>query len=450
MNKINEERIRKIRDGKHRDGPVIYWMSRDQRARDNWALLFAQQKALEEKRALSIVFSLVPEFLGAALRQYSFMLKGLQELQRSLKAKNIPFFLLAGHPHEEVPKFAKKFKASVVITDFDPLRIKRGWKEKVKDRLNIPIYEVDTHNIVPCYKASSKQEWAAYTFRPKMKRLLPQFLEEFPLLKKHPFSWSGNTSSIRWDQILASLSVVHSVSEVRWIKPGEKAAQKLLKEFLNKKLSKYDRLRNDPSKDGQSHLSPYLHFGQISAQRIALEVEKKRMGNKTKEAFLEELIVRRELSDNFCFYNPRYDFFEGFPDWAKKSLNEKRRDKREYIYSLNQFEEAKTHDDLWNAAQQEMMMTGKMHGYMRMYWCKKILEWTASPEEAIEIAITLNDKYELDGRDPNGYTGIAWSIGGVHDRAWPSRKVFGKVRYMNYEGCRRKFNLRNYISKVKK
>ena len=201
MNRINEKRIRKIRDGKKRAGPVVYWMSRDQCTRDNWALLFAQQKAVEKKEALSVVFCLVPGFLGATLRQYGFMLKGLQELQQSLKAKNIPFYLLRGHPHEEVPKFARKFKASVVITDFDPLRIKRGWKEKVKDQLTIPIYEVDAHNIVPCYETSSRKEWAAYTFRPKIKRLLPQFLEEFPPLQKHPFIWPAKISSLRWDQI---------------------------------------------------------------------------------------------------------------------------------------------------------------------------------------------------------------------------------------------------------
>ena len=160
---------------------------------------------------------------------------------------------------------------------------------------------------------------------------------------------------------------------------------------------------------------------------------------------LEELIVRRELADNFTFYNTQYASFDGFPAWAKQSLNEHRKDKREYLYSLKQFEQAETHDPLWNAAQTQMINKGKMHGYMRMYWAKKILEWTPSPEEAMMIAIYLNDKYELDGRDPNGYAGIAWSIGGVHDRAWFDRPVYGKVRYMNYRGCESKFNVKEYI-----
>ncbi len=173
------------------------------------------------------------------------------------------------------------------------------------------------------------------------------------------------------------------------------------------------------------------------------------MASHIKDAFLEELIIRRELSDNFCFYNPRYDSFDGFPEWARKTLNEHRKDRRPYLYSLEQFETAQTHDKLWNAAQTEMVKRGKMHGYMRMYWAKKILEWTPSPEVAMEVAIHLNNRYELDGRDPNGYAGIAWSIGGVHDRAWNERNIFGKIRYMSYNGCKSKFNIEGYVEHVK-
>ncbi|MGD8924028.1 MAG: deoxyribodipyrimidine photolyase, partial [Syntrophobacterales bacterium] len=233
--------------------------------------------------------------------------------------------------------------------------------------------------------------------------------------------------------------------EVDWLLPGEKAAADILDQFLTTKLSTYSSKRNDPNEYAVSHLSPYLHFGQISAQRVALEVRKRKVSKASKDDFLEELIVRRELSDNFCYYNPDYDKFAGFPEWAQKTLDEHRNDKREYIYSLEQFESGKTHDDLWNAAQSEMVKTGKMHGYMRMYWAKKILEWTSSPEDALEIAILLNDKYELDGRDTNGYVGIAWSIGGVHDRAWKERSIFGKVRYMSYGGCKAKFSVKTYI-----
>ena len=164
---------------------------------------------------------------------------------------------------------------------------------------------------------------------------------------------------------------------------------------------------------------------------------------------LEELVVRRELSDNFCYYNDRYDSVEGFPDCAIQTLRNHREDRRPYAYSLSQLEGAGTHDELWNAAQMEMVKKGKMHGYMRMYWAKKILEWTGSPEEAFEIALYLNNRYELDGRDPNGYAGCAWSIGGVHDRAWFERPLFGKIRYMSYNGCKSKFNVNDYIRQIK-
>ena len=237
------------------------------------------------------------------------------------------------------------------------------------------------------------------------------------------------------------------MAEVSWIKPGEGAAQRALRRFLREGLRSYDEARNDPTVDGQSNLSPFLHFGHISAQRVPLEVRDSDVVGEPRDAFLEERIVRRELSDNFCFYNEDYDRFEGFPTWAQTTLKQHGGDRREYTYTLGQFESAGTHDELWNAAQMEMAKTGKMHGYMRMYWAKKILEWTESPEEALKIAMFLNDKYELDGRDPNGYVGCAWSIGGVHDRAWFERPVFGKIRYMSYNGCRSKFDVDSYVAK---
>ena len=375
------------------------------------------------------------------------MLKGLQEVEQSLGKKNIPFFLLTGSPEEELPKFIREYHVSSLVKDFDPLRIKRTWTEAVAGSIDIPCYEVDAHNIVPCWVASPKQEYGAYTFRPKIRRLLPEFLEKYPPLREHPFPWEEKRMAHDFLESHRTLKV-NTVSEADWIKPGEKAAFRVLRRFVEKKLASYDTRRNDPSADGQSDLSPYLHFGQISAQRVALEISASAMVKNSREAFLEELIVRRELSDNYCFYNQNYDTFEGFPEWAKKTLHAHRNDKREYRYSRDQFENAQTHDDLWNAAQMEMVKKGKMHGYMRMYWAKKILEWTESPEKAMEIAIYLNDRYELDGRDPNGYTGIAWSIGGVHDRAWNERPVFGKIRYMSYNGCKSKFNIKNYIHAV--
>ncbi len=426
-------------------GTVLYWMSRDQRVSDNWALLSAQQKAMELKQPLVVVFCLVPGFLGATIRQYGFMLKGLEEVERGLMNKGIPFFLLDGLPGEEIPRFLRKIKASWLFTDFDPLRIKRQWKAEVAREVRIPFSEVDAHNIIPCRVASPKQEWAAYTLRPKIRRLLDRYLVPFPTLLKHPWKWDGRRTDIPWDRIKRNLKVDRSVTEVGWLQPGKGEAHRTLKKFLREGLSKYGERRREPDSNVQSDLSPYLHFGQISAARVALETRGSGHSGQAVDGFLEELVVRRELADNYCFYNPDYDSFKGFPDWSRKSLDLHRSDPRPYLYRYDEFDNAETHDPLWNAAQMEMVNRGKMHGYLRMYWAKKILEWTHSPEEALEIAVRLNDRYELDGRDPNGYTGIAWSIGGVHDRAWAPRPIFGKIRYMGDKGVRTKFDVKGYI-----
>jgi deoxyribodipyrimidine photo-lyase len=445
---MNPSRVRTLKEDSAGQGPVILWMSRDQRVNDNWALIYAQDIARERKVPLAVVFCLVPQLLGATMRQYGFMLKGLQAVEASLAKKNIPFSLLTGAPEEAIPLFIEKNKAGTLVKDFDPLRIKQQWTDEVLKKIAIPLFEVDAHNIIPCWIASPKQEFAAYTIRPKIKRALPEFLDEFPKLKKHPVAWQGKMPKNDWNSIQKTLKV-DSVPVVDWINPGEKQALRMLRTFLEKKLHSYTAKRNDPAEDGQSNLSPYLHFGQISAQRVALDAENASVDKASRDAFLEELIVRRELSDNFCFYNKEYDNFHGFPAWAQKTLNGHRRDRRIFLYAPEQFEHAQTHDELWNAAQKEMVKRGKMHGYMRMYWAKKILEWTESPEKAMEIAIYLNDRYEIDGRDPNGYTGIAWSIGGVHDRAWNERPIFGKIRYMSYNGCRSKFDVKKYIEFVK-
>ena len=444
---MNNKRVRLLQDGDKKQGPVLYWMQRDQRSEDNWALIFAQEKAIETNSPLIVAFNLVPDFLEATIRQYAFMLKGLQELEIKLSKKNIPFIILLGRPETNLLKFIEDNKCSILVSDFNPLKIARIWKREVAKNISIPFYEVDSHNIVPCLVASQKVEFGAYTIRPKINRLLSEFLESYPSLKKMPQSDLNFKND--WDNIFSSLKVNRDVTEIEWIKPGEDIAIKVLADFLNHKLKNYATERNDPNKEATSNLSPYLHYGQISAQRIALESEPFIEYPESQKSFLEELIIRRELSDNFCYYNKNYDSIEGFPDWAKKTINEHRNDPREFLYSIEQFEKGETHDPLWNAAQIEMVKFGTMNGYMRMYWAKKILEWTPSHEEAMKIAIYLNDKYQLDGRDPNGYTGIAWSIGGVHDRAWFDRPIFGKIRYMNYNGCKSKFDVKKYQEKFK-
>ena len=444
---VNRKRVTMLKDSEPREGPIVYWMSRDQRSEDNWALLFAQEVALESRVPLAVIFCLVPEYLGATIRQYGFMVKGLKEVEERLAEKNIPFFLLTGTPGVEIPLFLDSRKAGALVADFNPLRIKREWNRGVVEKIDIPLYEVDAHNIVPCRVASQKPEFGAYTIRPKIHRALPEFLTDFPPLEKHPYSCHDVVEKTDWDRAMKLCRVDRSVPEVDWLESGESAARRALRTFLEERLPSYDMDRNDPMKNGQSDLSPYLHFGQLAPQRAALSAEMCCDYIKSQESFLEELVVRRELSDNFCQYVDQYDSVSSFPEWARKSLDAHRRDLREYVYSIETFENAKTHDPLWNAAQNELAVKGKMHGYLRMYWAKKILEWTESPERALEIAIYLNDRYELDGRDPNGYAGIAWSMGGVHDRAWGERPVFGKIRYMSCNGCKRKFDTRAYITR---
>jgi deoxyribodipyrimidine photo-lyase len=442
------QRHRPLNRHPYQGGPVVYWLSRDQRARDNWALLYAQQLALDHQAPLAVVFNLVPRFLQAAHRQYDFMLQGLQETAARLEQHGIPFFLLQGEPAETLPGFLLHCKVGALVTDFDPLRLKRQWKRQVLQKLQIPVLEVDAHNIVPCWLASPKLEFAAYTLRPKIHRLLPDFLTDLPSLLNHPFPWTETPPGIDWNRALVGMAADPTVPPVSWCQPGEDAARRRLQTFIRQGLPQYDRDRNDPTLAGQSDLSPYLHFGQIAPQRVAWEVQRSDAPIEAKQAFLDELVVRRELSDNFCFYNPDYDRFSGFPEWAQKTLDRHRRDPRDYLYSLEEFEQGRTHDALWNAAQWEMVLRGKMHGYLRMYWAKQILAWSASPEEALETALYLNDHYELDGRDPNGYVGVAWSIGGVHDRAWGERPVFGKIRYMSLAGCQRKFKVDRYLAWV--
>lgn len=440
-------RTRQLNDAPLRAGVVIYWMSRDQRAGGNWAIIEAKRLADESNSPLIVCFTLVDEFLSAMPRQFSFMLSAFVELQKDLEDLNIPFVILQGEPAKEIVQFAHLVNAAAIVTDFDPLRIKRKWKKNAISVLKIPFYETDAHNIVPIWVASDKLEYAAYTIRKKINSKLDSYLLQYPEIYPHRHNDSEimNFSTSNIDTY--AIKHANSVASVDWIKPGSAAARKQLRHFIDVKLDSYSENRNNPNLDALSNMSPYLHFGHISAAEIAIEVQTSNAPEAEKAAYLEELIVRRELSDNFCYYNADYDNFDGLPNWAKITLNEHRDDPREYVYSLDEFENARTHDPFWNAAQNEMRQIAKMHGYMRMYWAKKILEWIPYPEEAVETAIYLNDKYELDGRDPNGYAGVMWSIGGVHDRAWQERPVFGKIRYMNANGLKRKFDAESYAAR---
>ena len=448
---MDSRRIQVQKTGIPGTGPVIYWMSRDQRVEDNWALLYAQHRALEAGRGLVILFCLQPEFLQATWRQYHFMLQGLTETAQDSRKMGIPFLLRLGSPPDLVSGAAKALNPESVVCDFDPLRIKTGWRREVRSRLACPMYMVDAHNIVPCWEASPKQEYAARTIRPRIQKRLLDFLSPVPRLHPHPRQDPGlQSEEPEWERIEQSLEVDQGVGPVQWLTPGPQAAAGTLGDFLDRAVQMYAQKSNDPNAHALSNLSPYLHFGQIAPQRVALEVrDRPGIPSQAKEAFLEQVIIRRELSDNFCWYNTAYDSFDGLPEWSQSTLNAHRSDPRPFVYSLQELENAATHDHLWNAAQNQMVIDGKMHGYMRMYWAKKILEWTEAPEQALSWALYLNDRYELDGRDPNGYVGVLWSIGGLHDHGFKQRPVFGTVRYMSYSGCRRKFDVQAYIRRYR-
>jgi len=460
---VNPKRVRTV-TGTQQPKPdgdcVIYWMSRDQRADDNWAMLHARQLALAQNLPLVVLFSLVPRFLSATIRQYGFMLRGLKETASTLRDKRIPFSVLNGWAKDTIPKFAREANAAAVVCDMSPLRVPAGWVGDVAgslDKINIPLVQVDAHNVVPVWEASPKLEYAARTIRPKITSHLPEFLTDFPELEPNPAGdldlailkdhlLGSPADDDGWTKLMASLEVDRTVEEVDWATAGAAAGAANLDAFCTDRFHMFAALRNDPNEAACSDMSPWLHFGQVSAQRMILTV-KSTVKNKSTAEFVEEAIVRSELADNFCFYNPHYDSLEGASDWARKSLELHSTDKREYLYTYEQLESGQTHDDLWNAAQLQMVTEGKMHGFLRMYWAKKILEWSPDPATALKWCLELNDRFELDGRDPNGYVGCAWSIMGIHDMGWTERPIFGKIRFMNYAGCCRKMDVPAFVAR---
>jgi deoxyribodipyrimidine photo-lyase len=448
---IQAERIKKLNEKPLKDGEyVLYWMQSSQRAHHNHALEYAASKANQIHKPLIIYFGLTEKYPEANLRHYTFLLEGLKDLKSSLIQRNIKFLVLKCSPDAGAMELSKR--ASMVVVDRGYLEEQVEWHKNVLKSLECPFVQVESNVVVPVELASFKEEYSAATFR---RRITPHIEKFLVPLKEVPLDMSSASLEIPTkipeisvddvDEVLSRLEVDVSVPKTEHFHGGTSVAIKLLDEFVKDKLDGFAELRNDPSMDHLSNMSPYLHFGQISPIHIALKVNDTE--SPSRDAFLEELIVRRELAVNFVHYNPNYRSIDALPDWALKTLKEHENDGRKYIYTLEEFETASTHDPYWNAAQMEMVKTGKMHGYMRMYWGKKILEWTENPQKAFEIAIHLNNKYELDGRDPNGYTGVLWCFG-KHDRAWKEREIFGKVRYMNANGLKRKFKIDSYVEGV--
>jgi deoxyribodipyrimidine photo-lyase len=445
---IQKERIKLLNSGKVSDGKyVLYWMQAAQRAEYNHALEYAIRTANKLNKPVLVFFGITESWPEANQRHYYFMLEGLKEVREALEAKGIQMVIRRDSPDSGAAELVKD--AALVIVDVGQLRIQKKWRASVAGRIDCSLYEVETNQIVPVQEASSKENFSAGTFRPRITKKLDYYLVPLKHSKPKLDSLGMKFQTFNIDDIdkaLSKLDIDRSVTKVDGFHGGTKEAKRRLSDFLKKKLDRFAEKRNDPTTDYVSNMSPYLHFGQISPLYIALNVSK--TSSPGKDAYLEELIVRRELSHNFVFYNDSYDKFACLEPWAKRTLNFHCSDKREYVYTFEQFEKAQTHDPYWNAAQKEMVITGKMHGYMRMYWGKKILEWSRNPQTGFKIALQLNNKYELDGRGPNAFAGVAWCFG-KHDRAWGERPVFGKIRYMNAAGLKRKFDADAYVKKIR-
>jgi len=457
--KFNMERVRNLTEGVETAdiSGVVYWMSRDMRVQDNWAMLYSQKMALESRGPLHVLACVLPSFLKMTWRHYHFMLEGLKEVAQECRNLNINFHLHSGNPDKCFnPEFFHKFGIGLIVTDFSPLREHMEEVEKVKSIVpkGVALHQVDAHNVVSCWTASEKQEYAARTIRKKITNKLPQFLTQYPPVVKHPVTTKIKVGEPQWSSVEKTLKIDrkgYGVLPVVWAAPGTRGGLDRLHKFVTKCLKIYADKRNDPVVDALSDISPWVNFGQISMQRAVLHV--KQFGKsypKAVASFVEEAVIRKELSDNFCYYNKNYDRLEGASDWARKTLQDHAKDEREYLYTMKQWQKGKTHDDLWNAAQMQLVEEGKMHGFMRMYWAKKILEWSASPKEALATSIYLNDRFSLDGNNPSGYVGCMWSVCGIHDQGWKERPVFGKIRFMNYAGCKRKFDIKAYIARYAK
>jgi deoxyribodipyrimidine photo-lyase len=434
-----------------RVGCVVYWMQRAQRGRDNHALDIAVHAANALGLPCVAYFAAVNNFPHANLRHYAFMGEGLRDVEQDCRERGVGF-VMRRPPHEDRERFFADVDAAMVIGDENPTRVPERWRAELAERLTIPFWTVDADVIVPS-KLLEKAQFSAGVIRPRLLRSLAEFLRPYdnPVAQKPWRTPRGlHADDVQADITRGWTDFDRTVKPVDAWKAGTAAAMGRLKIFTTSMLATYDSERNRPETDGTSKLSPYLHFGHIGPLTMALAVEAAAKHDpklrSARDSFFNEMIVWRELSVNFVRYQPQYDSVQCAENWAKLTIAAHDRDERPALYTLKQLEQARTHDELWNAAQLQMVDYGWMHNYMRMYWAKKILEWTPDAATAMKWAIFLNDRYFLDGRDPNGYAGVAWAILGKFDRAWGERPVFGKRRYMSGESTARKFDAKRYIA----
>jgi deoxyribodipyrimidine photo-lyase len=426
---------------------VLYWVQRNRRVGWNHSLVYAAELANSAGLPLLVYEGLNCTYPYASDRLHTFILEGVPDTEARLRKLGIGYLFhlrrKRSDPDDVLDRLAQD--AAAVVTDDYPIF--------EASKLSVAYYAVDSSCVVPMSQIE-KREYAAYTIRPKIRKLLPRYLQPVPALRKgrkfnqplpkfHTVVTPANIAAL-----VASCDIDHSVHPSPAFRGGSVKAERRLKNFLRKNLSRYSTFHNEPSAQATSGLSPYLHFGHLSSLQVALAVEDHAREHKLMaDEFLEELIVRRELAFNFARFSDNVESLENLPHWALATLKKHARDKRDPVYSPDQFERALTHDPLWNAAQKELLLHGKIHGYYRMYWGKKIIEWSKTPEEALRTMIYLNDRYALDGRDPNGYANILWCFG-LHDRPWVERPIFGQVRYMSHQGMRRKTDVDSYIRSI--
>jgi deoxyribodipyrimidine photo-lyase len=430
-----------------RSGPVIYWCQAAPRLRDNPALSLSISLANEQNKPLQVMMFYQKDYPMATQRTMDFFLQGALEFGQKVQGLGASFALLQNDPVSTLSDLAAN---GILVTDRPYLRHPRQLLHQVRKGLKAEVHICEGNLLLPVQTASPKKEYSAATLRRKITPLIPFYHQGIPLpdllvRDNHPLLGDKAETLGRITENPSMEHLPDPAPQNRII-PGEDAALQLWENFLQDGLNSYAQGRNSPEADGQSGMSPYLHYGQISPITLTRALLDLPQDDNT-ERYLEELIVRRELAYNYCFYEENYDNFQGLPAWAQQALRDHQEDQRTYTYSYDELAEAKTHDKYWNAAQREMVLTGKMHGYMRMYWGKKILEWTADPAVALERVRDLNDRYSLDGRDANGYAGVAWCFG-LHDRPWTRRAVFGTIRYMNDKGLKRKFNMDAYLYRV--
>ncbi len=457
LRELSEDARVTVRRGEAPDAKgqcVVYWMQRAQRGVDNHAVDLAVEVANRLQLPVVVYFAGISNFPHANLRHYRFLNRGLVDVEADLAERNIAFVMRRAPECDHLRLFSE-VGAAMVIGDENPMREPERWRREITARLQVPFWTVDTDVVVPS-KLIEKAQYGAYTIRPRLYRLLPEYLHPYKNLSadrawKRPKGFHAD--SVHEDMTRGWKDFDRSVAPVEAWVGGTHAALARLKLFTLRMLKDYEATRNRPEVDGTSGLSPYLHFGHVGPLTIALAVEaavkKDPSLRSARDAYFNELIVWRELAVNFVRYTPGYDTAEVAENWAKATIAEHAPDEREYLYTLEQLEGAETHDELWNAAQLQMLHFGWMHNYLRMYWAKKILEWTPDAATAVRYCVHLNDKYFLDGRDPNGYAGIAWAVLGKFDRAWSERPVFGKIRYMSGASTGRKFDSKRYIRQMR-